>query len=371
MEQLLGVVLLVAGGLSAASFYVPSYAIRKWSWETYWISLGLIAWLVMPTVAGLLTTPDLFGILRQSPWKNIGLAYLFGALWGFGGLMCGLGLRYLGLSLGQSISLGVCAIVGTLVPAALERKLGLLFSTLPGAVVLLGFLVCLLGTALCGYAGVLKERQLTDDQKREAIKDFSLVRGIIVAVCGGILSASMALAFTAGAPIAAAALEAGTASFFKNMPLLVFALAGGFTTNFISTMIITARKNAFGDYVVRPRSTLALNYLLAIVSGVLWYGQWFSFGTGATKMGEYSYAGWSIFMAAIIIFSNLWGIVLREWRLVERRTLAYLWLGILVLVLSVIMIGIGDGLARQQAQQDQASPSQTARGLQSQDSSSL
>lgn len=346
MEQVLGVILLVVGGFSAASFYVPSYAIKKWSWETYWISLGLVAWLIMPTVAGLLTTPDLAGILCHSPLASMAGAYAFGALWGFGGLMCGLALRYLGLSLGQSISLGVCSIVGTLVPAAIEGKIGLLVTTLPGLVVLLGFLVCLLGTALCGYAGVLKERQLTDAEKKQAVKDFALVKGVTVAVFGGVMSASMAFAFTAGSPIAAVAVEAGTAEFFKNMPLLVFALAGGFTTNFIATMIITARKGAFGDYVLRPRSTLALNYLLAVISGILWYGQWFSFGTGTTKMGQYSYAGWSIFMAAIIIFSNLWGVLLKEWKLVDRRTKIYLWLGIAVLVVSVIMIGIGDGLAR-------------------------
>ena len=247
-------------------------------------------------------------------------AYAFGALWGFGGLMCGLGLRYLGLSLGQSISLGVCAIVGTIVPAAIDEKIGLLFTTLPGGVVLLGFVVCLIGIALCGYAGVLKEQRLTDAEKKESIKDFALVKGVVAAVFGGVMSASMAFAFTSGAPIAEASVKAGAAEVFKNMPILVLALAGGFTTNFLSTMTITARKKAFGDYVVRPRSTLAMNYFLAAISGVLWYGQWFSFGTGKTKMGDYSYAGWSIFMAAIIIFSNFWGLLLKEWRLVDRRT---------------------------------------------------
>jgi L-rhamnose-H+ transport protein len=342
MEQLFGILLLVAGGLSAASFYVPSYAVKKWTWETYWITLGFVAWLIMPTVAGLLTTPDLWGILRASPTSSMALAYLFGALWGFGGLMCGLGLRYLGMSLGQSISLGVCAIVGTVVPAIINHRIGSLFTTFSGGVVLVGFAVCLLGIAMCGYAGILKEKRLTDAEKKEAIKDFSLTRGVVVAVCGGIMSASMAFAFTAGKAIAEEALKAGTADVFQNMPLLVLALAGGFTTNFISTMIITAKKKAFGDYVIRPRSTLWMNYFLSLISGVLWYGQWFSYGTGETKMGQYSFAAWSIFMAAIILFGNLWGLILGEWKLVDRRTRVFLWVGIAVLIVSVIMIGVGD-----------------------------
>jgi len=346
MEQILGILLLVAGGFSAASFYVPSHAIKKWTWETYWISLGFVAWVILPPLSGLITTPDLWGILRASPVKSILGAYSFGVLWGFGGLMSALGLRYLGLSLGQSVCLGVCSIVGTLVPAAIDGKIGLLFTTLPGIVVLLGFLVCLVGTALCGYAGVRKETMLSDEEKKASVKEFALGKGITMAVLGGIMSASMALAFTAGAPIARVAVEAGTVEVFKNMPLLVFALAGGFTTNFIATMIKTKKNKAFGDYVIKPRSTLFFNYFLAIISGILWYGQYFSFGTGTTKLGEYSYAGWSIFMAAIIIFSNLWGLVLKEWKGVDAKTRLYLWVGIIALVISVVMIGVGDGLAR-------------------------
>jgi L-rhamnose-H+ transport protein len=345
MEQIVGIILLSLGGFSAASFYVPSHKIKQWSWETYWITLGFVAWIIMPTVGGLLTTPHLWGILRASSVSSLAGAYIFGALWGFGGLMCGLALRYLGLSLGQSISLGVCAIVGTLVPAMLDHKLGLLFSTVAGAVVLLGFLVCLVGIALCGYAGVLKEQRLTDDQKKASIKDFALAKGLMVAVFGGIMSASMALAFTAGKPIAAESVRAGTQEVFKNMPLLVLALAGGFTTNFISTMIVTAKNGRFGDYVVRPRGTLWFNYFLALISGLMWYGQYFGYGTGATKMGQYSFASWSIFMASIIIFSNLWGLLLKEWKLVDSKTRLYLWLGIVMLIISVVMIGVGNGLA--------------------------
>jgi L-rhamnose-H+ transport protein len=344
-QQILGIILLSLGGLSAASFYVPSHKIQKWSWETFWITLGFVAWIVMPVLGGNLTTPNLWGVIKASSAGSLIGSYIFGALWGFGGLMCGLALRYLGLSLGQSISLGVCAIVGTLVPAILDHKIGLLFSTVPGAVVLLGFVVCLAGIALCGYAGLLKEQRLTDAEKKASIKDFSLSKGLTMAVFGGIMSASMALAFTAGKPIAAEAVHAGAQEVFKNMPILVLALAGGFTTNFISTMITTGKNKRFGDYVVQPRSTLFRNYFLALLAGVMWYGQYFGYGTGATKMGEYSFASWSIFMAAIVIFSNIWGLVLKEWKLVDSKTRLYLWLGIVALVVSVVMIGVGNGLA--------------------------
>lgn len=271
--------------------------------------------------------------------------YMFGVLWGFGGLFAGLGLRYLGLSLGQSISLGVSAIVGTIVPAIIEKKVGMLVSTMPGGVILLGFLMCVVGIAFCGYAGVLKDRLLTEDQKKVSVKEFSVIKGITMAVIGGVMSACMALAIMAGDPIADEAVNAGTAKIFMNIPIFILAFAGGFTTNFIYVMILSVRDKSFGDYILRSRTTLLRNYFLAILSGLMWYGQFFFYGMGSTKMGQYDFASWSIHMASIIIFSNLWGLWLKEWTLVSRRTRMYLWMGILTLILSVIMIGIGNNLA--------------------------
>ena len=345
MEQLLGIILHSIGGFSSASFYVPSHKLKTWAWETYWISLGFVSWIVMPTVGGLLTTPDLWAILSGSPGSAKFGAYGYGVLWGFGGLMCGLGLRYLGLALGQSISLGVCAIVGTVVPAILDKKIGMLFTTGPGFIVLLGFLVCLVGIACCGYAGVLKERLLSDAEKKESVKEFSAGKGLTLAVCGGVMSGCMALAINAGHPITDAAINAGTSKVFSAIPIFVFALAGGFTTNFFSTMILSARNKSFGDYTLRPASTLLFNYFLAILSGLMWYGQFFFYGMGTTKMGKFDFASWSIHMASIIIFSNLWGLWLKEWAHANRQTRTYLWAGIITLLISVVLIGIGNHLA--------------------------
>jgi len=345
MNPFLGVFLHAIGGFSSASFYVPINKVRQWAWETYWVTLGFVAWIVMPQVGGWLTTPDLWGILRQSPGANLAWCYLYGVLWGLGGLTCGLSLRYLGLSLGQSVSLGFCAAFGTLIPPIYEGKAGELIAKTSGQYVLLGILVCLAGITLCGWAGVLKERQLTDAQKKEAIKDFALAKGFAVAVFGGIMSACMAFAIKAGEPIAHAALHAGTEKVFSNNPTYVLAMGGGFTTNFICAMVLNATNRSFGDYTMRPRATLLSNYLLAVLSGSMWYGQFFFYGMGTAKMGRYDFASWSIHMAFIIVFSNLWGIYLREWKLVDRRTQLVLWAGIITLIASTVLIGYGNSLA--------------------------
>ena len=188
-----------------------------------------------------------------------------------------------------------------------------------------------------------------------------------MAVFGGIMSASMALAFTAGKPIADGGRQGRHGGGLQeHADLLVLALAGGFTTNFISTMILTAKNKAFGDYVVRPRSTLLLNYFLAIdqrtdVVRTMFFASARARRRWATTASPVGASSWP----PIIIFSNFWGLVLKEWKLVDRRTRVYLWLGILVLIVSVIMIGVGDGLARgssgRRHRDDPAKPTLIAR----------
>lgn len=345
MEQIFGIILHSIGGFSSASFYVPSHLVKKWAWQTYWITLGFVAWIVMPAVGGLLTTPDIMGILRTSPGNSLIWTYIFGVLWGFGGLGAGLGLRYLGLSLGQSVSLGVCAIVGTLVPAIMDKKIYMLVSTVPGGIILLGFILCLVGIVFCGYAGVLKDRMLTNVQKQESVKEFSAVKGLMFAVLGGIMSGCMAIAIKFGSPISTAAVNTGTAKVFMVLPIYILALGGGFTTNFIYSVIFTLRNKSFGDYNIRPKKTLFQNYFMALLSGLMWYGQFFFYGMGTTKMGHFDFASWSIHMASIIIFSNLWGLWLKEWNLVSRKALTSLLTGIFLLIISVILIGIGNYMA--------------------------
>jgi len=180
-----GVTLHSVGGLAAGSFYVPFKKVKKWAWESYWLIQGVAAWVIMPTLAALITAPHLGQVLAQSPAKSMLMSYLFGALWGIGGLTFGLSMRYLGMSLGYAIALGFCATFGTLIPPLYQGQLGKTFGSVSGLTVLLGILICLAGIATCAWAGIRKERELTDDQKKAAIKEFSLAKGFAVAVFSG------------------------------------------------------------------------------------------------------------------------------------------------------------------------------------------
>ena len=390
----LGVFLHALGGFAAGSFYIPYKKVRGWAWEVYWLVGGTFSWIVAPWVVGLLTCPDLLGVLGSASGKTLLWTYLFGVLWGVGGLTFGLSMRYLGLSLGMALSLGFCAVFGTLVPPVFEGRIAALVSTTSGLVVILGIAVCLTGIAMCGRAGMRKERELADAEKKASIAEFDFVKGAWVAVFAGVMSSCMAFAFAAGKPIAEAAVAAGAKPLFQNFPVMIVALLGGFTTNavwcaalsfknrswrdyrrvrpaeaagaaagaptnFIWCAALSVRNRTGRDYLrarpaggeapasapALPRPSLLANYVFSALAGTTWYFQFFFYGMGTTQMGRYDFSSWTIHMAFIITFSSLWGIFFHEWKGTGRPTRRLVVAGIAVLILSTVVVGAGNYMA--------------------------
>ncbi len=116
MQAILGVLFHAIGGYASGSFYLPFKKVKGWAWESYWIIGGLFSWLIVPPLAAYLTVPGFAEIIRQTGGQTLVYTFIFGLLWGIGGLTYGLGVRYLGVSLGSSIILGLCMIFGALIP---------------------------------------------------------------------------------------------------------------------------------------------------------------------------------------------------------------------------------------------------------------
>ncbi|NOY42798.1 MAG: L-rhamnose/proton symporter RhaT [Planctomycetes bacterium] len=345
-QPLLGIFLHALGGSASASFYVPLKKVDKWAWECFWLVMGVAAWLIAPWGVALITTPDLFQVLCSSKPEVLGLTMLFGLFWGVGGLTFGLSVRYLGMALGYAVALGFCMLVGTLVPPLHEGRLGEIAATPSGQMILAGVVTCMGGIAICGLAGVYREGELTDRQENGTGEEFALTKGFAVAITAGILSACFAFGLAAGKPIAELAKNAGAEPLYQNNSVLVVILLGGFITNAVWCLLLNVKNRSFRDYVQGAPGKQLQNYLLSAMGGVLWYGQFFFYGMGTTKLGEkYDFSSWSIHMAFIIIFSNLWGLYFHEWRGTSRRTRTCVGLGILTLIVSTIAIGCGNYLA--------------------------
>lgn len=355
-NPLVGLVYHWLGGLASASFYLPYRGVKRWSWETYWLVGGVFSWIVAPSFFAFLLVPNVTGILQAAPGLALFWAYFFGAMWGLGGLTFGLTMRYLGIGLGMAIALSLCSAFGTLMPPLFAGELGKVASSASGQYVLAGVGVCLLGIGLCGLAGMRKEREMSAEQKKAAVKEFNFRKGVLVAVFSGVMSSCFAYGLAAGKPIAdlarASLAEHGGSDLWQNLPVLIVVLLGGFTTNFAWCTILAVRNRSHGEYrALRLTTTeqdagasLPVNYALSAVAGVTWYLQFFFYSMGQTKMGEYEFSSWTLHMASIILFSSLWGIALKEWRGSSARTHQFIFIGIAILILSTLVVGYGNYL---------------------------
>jgi L-rhamnose-H+ transport protein len=359
-NPLLGVILHAIGGLAAGSFYIPYKGVRRWAWECYWLVGGVFSWIIAPWVAAFLLIPNLGAVFTSAPARSVVWTYLFGVLWGIGGLTFGLSMRYLGLSLGYALALGFCAAFGTIIPPLFFGTFPELLSSTSGVVTLLGVLVCLGGIAVSGRAGILKEGEMTENAKKETIQEFNFAKGLWIAIFAGVMSACMAFAMAAGKPIAACAVDHGAADLWKNIPVLVVALLGGFTTNCIWCLYLNITNGTYRDYVSSGASTLT-NIALSGAAGVIWYLQFFFYSMGTTKMGKYDFSSWTIHMAFIIVFSTAWGLYFREWRGASARARKLVFAGIAILVLSTVVIGVGNYLGSPPKQETSRGESQYER----------
>jgi L-rhamnose-H+ transport protein len=265
---------------------------------------------------------------------------LFGILWGFGGLTFGLSMRYLGVALGQSIALGLCAAFGTIIPAIVAGQN--LFSSRAGILTVVGVAITVAGIAIIGYAGALKSREMTDEEKRASVKEFALKKGILIAIFAGIMSACFNFGFEAGKPIERIALEHGTNPLFQKNPTLIFILFGGFLTNLFYCGYLNIKNKTYKDYLSSSGKVLLNNLAFTFLAGFLWFLQFHFFGMGVSKLpAGMAVFGWSILMALNIAISNIWGIFLNEWKGANSKTIAILILGISILILSTFVVKLG------------------------------
>ena len=332
MEILIGLLIIAIGSFGQSSSYVPIKKIKSWSWESFWLTQGIFAWLVFPLLGALLAVPEggsLITILSSDTTAALS-AMGYGILWGVGGLTFGLSMRYLGVALGQSIALGTCAGFGTLFPAILAGT-DLLHGK--GLILLSGVCITLAGIAIIGYAGSLRSKNMTEEEQKEAIKDFALTKGLLVALLAGVMSACFALGLSSGAPLA----SEQSAALFRTLPATLMVTIGGFLTNAVYCIYQNVKNKTFGDYT--NKAVWVNNVLFCALAGVLWYSQFFGLGIGSSffvKDSVIAAFAWCILMSLNVVFSNVWGILLKEWKGVSAGTVVVLVLGLLVLIFSLI-----------------------------------
>jgi L-rhamnose-H+ transport protein len=355
MGAIFGVIFHFIGGFASGSFYIPYKKVRGWSWESYWITGGVFSWLIVPPIAAYLTIPNFGEIISGTTGSILFWTYLMGLLWGIGGLTYGLGVRYLGVSLGSSIILGLCSVFGALIPSvyynfnptAGKDTIHDLMTTSWGQMVLLGLAVCVLGIIICGKAGGMKDKDLNGQTADNA--EFNVSKGLVFAIISGVLSACFSFGIEAGSSMAQIANEqwmaqnAGQGEFlYRNNVVYVVILWGGLTTNLLWCMYLNFKNKSFGDYS-NSETPLLKNYLFSAIAGTTWFLQFFFYGMGESRLGN-GPSSWILHMAFIILVANSWGLVLNEWKGVSKKTMRTIIAGIFVIILSVLIVGYGNSL---------------------------
>ncbi len=337
MGIILGLLIIALGSLGQSSSYVPIKQVKGWSWESFWLVQGVFAWLVFPLLGAILAIPDGYSLLDVLATSDSLKVIGYGALWGIGGLTFGLSMRYLGVALGQSISLGTCSAFGTLFPALFAGEN--LFSG-SGLILLIGVSVTLAGIAIIGYAGSLRSKDMTAKEKESAVQEFAITKGLLVALLAGLMSACFALGLSAGSSIKLSLESLGVAPLVSGLPTILLVAIGGSITNFAYCIFQNVKNKTGGDYLSLKGKPLLRNIAFCALAGALWYSQFFglelgkSFLTSSPILLAFS---WSILMSLNVIFSNIWGLILKEWSGCGRKTYTFLVAGILVLIISVFL----------------------------------
>lgn len=336
MEIVLGLLIIAIGAFCQSSCYVPINKIRSWSWESYWIVQGLFAWIVFPLLGAMLAVPEgrsLCELFASADSLNIVMTVVFGVLWGVGGLTFGLSMRYLGVALGQSIALGTCAGLGTIMGPVLLQIFYPEQNPLESltAAVIIGVVVTLLGIAIIGVAGSMKSASLSEEEKKAAVKDFNFPKGIAIALLAGFMSGCFNVGLAFGNDIS----FAETDPMFRTLPATLLVTLGGFVTNAVYCFWQNQKNGTWGDY--KNGSVWGNNLIFCALAGALWYSQFFGLSLGKgflTESATLTTLSFCILMALNVVFSNVWGIILKEWKGCSPKTIAVLVVGIIVLIVS-------------------------------------
>ena len=336
----LGLLIIAIGSFFQSSCYVPINKIKDWSWESYWLVQAIFAFLILPFLGAMLAIPEGHSIgelLSSTSPFSLWMTILFGMLWGVGGLTFGLSMRYLGVALGQSIALGTCAGLGTIMGPVLlqiffpenDPLSQLTFS------VIIGVVVTLIGIAIIGVAGAMKANSLSEEEKKAAVKDFNFPKGIMIALLCGFMSGCFNVGLAFGADINFGDL---TPDNYKTLPATFLVTLGGFVINAAYCLYQNQKNNTWSDY--SKKGVLVNNVLFCILAGALWYSQFFGLSIGKGYLIDsptLMTLSFCILMALNVVFSNLWGIILKEWKGCSSKTIGVLVVGIIVLVISCFL----------------------------------
>ena len=341
MEVVNGVLFHAVGASSAALCYTPQKAVRGWSWQSYWLAQAFICWFALPLIVAYLTIPHVMQVVSEAPAPAMQKSFLLGMAYGVGGTAFGIAIRYVGFSLTYAIAVGISCVLGTLLPPLVNGTLDDVLRSYGASFLIMGVAMGALGIALCGVAGRNKEKDIAKNENNKT--GFSLAKGLPLCLLAGILSALYGFSLDQGQPIADVAAKYGAGNFQGNV-IYIFSNSGAFLTTLLYCLYLHRKEKTFYQYGTANGNKLSSNYLLSILTGILWYGQFFFYGLGHVRMGTYKFTSWAIHMIMLVLFSSIAGVVMNEWKQCSPKTKRWLAVALIVLLIAILLLTYGNYL---------------------------
>lgn len=327
---LLGLVFATLSGVANGLFTTPMKLIPGWKWENIWLIFILTACLAMPALMILVPVSNLSSTLAALPAPAVRAALIFGFGWGFGSILFGLSVDRLGVSLANSLVIGLSSALGSIVPLIVSGA----FRLEPRQIALMGGVVAfLVGVGLCAKAGRLREAGSTVRPS---------IQGYLFALGSGIMSAVFNIGYTLALPIAAEGQKLGLSGFTATNLIWLLMLAAGSIPSIVFCSRLLARNRSAKLFVSGP---VARTWGLSILMGILWGGSVFLYGAATPLLGDIGPSiGWPLSLAVGLLIANGMGLWLGEWRQAGPEAVRFMRAGIGALLLAIVICSLSTKL---------------------------
>jgi L-rhamnose-H+ transport protein len=309
----IGVVLAVIAGIINGSFAAPIKYAKVWKWENIWAVWAAFGMVIFPWLVLFLTVPHPLEVYQQGGLQNTMMLVAFGIGFGLAQILFGLGIAAVGMALNFAIAIGISTAFGSLLPLLMQHREKIF--TPQGHMIFIGVFLVIIGIVGCAVAGKMKESHMSgsDDRPREsAALKMSFKAGLVIVVLAGIGSPLINFGLAFGDALKAVAGSQGVSPGMQANVIWAPLNSAAFIPYIIYCIYLWKKNNTRGLYGAPGTGR---NWVFGAVMGGLWFGSTVIYGDITARLGSMGpILGWPLFMSAIIITSNVWGLATGEWK---------------------------------------------------------
>lgn len=327
----IGIILAIIAGIINGSFPAPIKYAKVWKWENIWAVWAVFGMVVFPWLILFLTVPHPLEVYQQGGMQNTMMLVAFGVGFGLAQILFGLGIAAVGMALNFAIAIGISTAFGSLLPLLIQHRDRI--STPQGHMVFLGVLLVVIGIVGCAIAGKMKDTHLGANagQRESAAVKMSFKVGLVIVVLAGIGSPLINFGLAFGDKLKAVAGLQGVAPGSQANVIWAPLNSAAFIPYIIYCIYLWKKNNTAGLF---GAAGTGRNWLFGAIMGAMWFGSTVIYGNITARLGSMGpILGWPLFMSAIIIASNVWGMATGEWKGSGSKALNMMFGAIFFLIL--------------------------------------